>query len=207
MTEQRMLIAYAMHFASFLIDSRLGKHIKNIILFGSVARGDFTKESDIDLFIDTDDALENEVESMLTLFQSSKISAVWKQKGVEQEISLKVGDLAEWPLQREIISSGILLFGKYAQMPDGVAYHLLISIDVSNKSIPKQVQIWRALYGYKQKAGSKVYIHKGLLSEAGGKKLGKGIVIVPMGQRKGIIEFLRQKKILHQVHEVWSDTL
>ncbi len=48
------LIAYAMDFCSFLLKSEMANEIKKIILFGSVARGDFDSESDIDIFIDTE---------------------------------------------------------------------------------------------------------------------------------------------------------
>ena len=54
MIERKSLIGYAAGFVSFIMDSRVGEDINRIILFGSVARGDFGKKSDIDLFIDTE---------------------------------------------------------------------------------------------------------------------------------------------------------
>ncbi|MBI2139903.1 nucleotidyltransferase domain-containing protein [Candidatus Woesearchaeota archaeon] len=207
MISQKTLIAYGMQFASFLLDSRIGKHISSIILFGSVAREDFTKESDIDIFIDTGEPVEKEAESMLKLFSSSALHKIWEQKGVKNEISLKVGKLKEWPLRREIISSGILLFGKYSQLPENTTYYLLITTDVKNKKPSQQVKLWRRLYGYSQKVGKKVYHGKGLVEIASGKKLGKGIFIVPMEKRKEVIDFLKSNKINHNVFEIWSDIL
>jgi len=47
------LISYSIDFVSFLIQKTKSREkIKNIILFGSVARGEADRESDIDLFID-----------------------------------------------------------------------------------------------------------------------------------------------------------
>ena len=47
------LTAYALDFASFLIQKTKNRDkIRNIILFGSVARQDESKESDIDIFVD-----------------------------------------------------------------------------------------------------------------------------------------------------------
>ena len=49
------LIAYAQNFVSFLLDKLTEKeiaNIKTIILFGSVAREEATKGSDVDIFID-----------------------------------------------------------------------------------------------------------------------------------------------------------
>ncbi|MBI2139186.1 nucleotidyltransferase domain-containing protein, partial [Candidatus Woesearchaeota archaeon] len=177
----------------------------SIILFGSVARGDFTKESDIDIFIDTGEPVEKEAESMLKLFSSSALHKIWAQKGVKNEISLKVGKLEEWPLRREIVSSGMLLYGKYAQLPENAAYYLLIAFEVKNKSPSQQVKIWRNLYGCKQRVGKKVYISNGMVGDSGGKKLGRGIVVVPMEKRKDILDFLKGNKVNHQVFEIWSD--
>ena len=48
------LLGYAMDFASFLIQNlKNTDKINSIIIFGSVARNDEDKESDIDLFINT----------------------------------------------------------------------------------------------------------------------------------------------------------
>jgi len=52
MLSQNEIIAYAMDFCSYLI-SKIDKGINSIILYGSIVRGDFDEESDIDLFIDT----------------------------------------------------------------------------------------------------------------------------------------------------------
>ena len=57
-----------MSFASFLIDSRIGDKIDKIILFGSVAKGDSGKESDIDIFVDTRMRIEKDINKLLGLF-------------------------------------------------------------------------------------------------------------------------------------------
>ena len=51
MPEKNKLISYAMDCASYIISKV--EDINRIILHGSITRGDFDKESDIDLFIDT----------------------------------------------------------------------------------------------------------------------------------------------------------
>ena len=48
--KQETLVAYSMSAGSYLVENVPG--IRNIILFGSVARGKFDKESDIDIFVD-----------------------------------------------------------------------------------------------------------------------------------------------------------
>lgn len=207
MTERSSLIGYALSFASFLLDSKTGERIDKIILFGSVARGDFDEESDIDLFIETDEINESEINKMLGLFISSRINETWKLKGVRNDISVKVGRLKEWALRRDVISSGIMLYGKYNEMPGKMNYYLLIKMDVSRFKPSRQMGIWRKLYGYRQRIGTKVYIGKGLVEMLGGKKLGKTLILVPMEKRREIINFLNKNKVIYMVNELWSDTL
>lgn len=201
------IIGYTLSFASFLLDSNIGERINKIILFGSVARGDFTEESDIDLFIDAPDALEKDIEKVLTAFRYSKIHETWNLKGVKQEISLKIGDLNKWSLKREVISSGILLYGKYNEIPKNVKYYLMIKMNLKNLKFSNQMKLWRKLYGYKQKMGGKTYIGRGLLEKLEGKKIGKAVIIVPMEKRKEIISLLNENKIKYTVNELWSDSL
>lgn len=207
MASREALIGYSMSFASFLLDSSVGGDIRKIILFGSVARGDFTSESDIDLFIDTDEKHEKSIEKIEALFYRSKIEETWKLKGITSVLSLKIGRLEAWKLKRDIISSGILLYGKYNEMPEKIRYYLLISVGtLAHKKTSQQMRIWRALYGYTQKVGEKKYVIRGLIEKAGGKKLAKGIFIVPMETRKDITTFLTKNRVASTLHEVWSDS-
>jgi len=207
MVNQYTLIGYALNFASFLLDSASGKKINKIILFGSVARGDYTAESDVDIFVDAQSVLSNEIEKSLSLFYASQAGNIWKLKGVKNEISLKVGNLAKWKLRREIISSGIMLYGKYTELPEHADPYLLIRIiDMGTKKTSRQVKIWRRLYGNTQKIGSKIYYQKGIIEEDGGKKIGKAVLLIPMSKRRRILDFLGKNKIKYQLHELWSDS-
>lgn len=206
MTTRTALIGYALSFASFLVDSGVGKEINKIILFGSVARGDFTEKSDIDLFINADEQHEEKIEKTLLLFNSSQIHKMWRLKGVKQEISLKIGRLNQWSLRREVLSSGIVLYGKHSELPEKARYYLLVRMELVNIKVSQQMKIWRKLYGYVQKIGEKKYVSAGLVEKIGGKKLGKGIIIIPMEKRQEILDFLNKNKVKYKVHELWSDS-
>jgi predicted nucleotidyltransferase len=205
--ERNVLIAYASNFVSFTLDSDIGEKIDKIILFGSVARGDFDKESDIDIFIDTKEEIEQESEKLLKLFNMSKINEIWRMKGVKNEISIKVGKLENWNLRRDVIGSGVMLYGKYSEIPKEARYYLLIKMEFRQINFAGQMSIWRKLYGYRQKIGGKVYTKNGFLDDIGGKKLGKGIIIVPVEKSHEITDFLNKKKVEYTLHEIWSDTL
>ncbi len=206
MASRNSLIGYALSFCSFLLDSNCGDRINKIILFGSVARGDFTEESDIDLFVDAEEKYESEIKKVLILFRASQVEKNWRLKGLKNELSLKIGKLENWSLHREVVSSGILCYGKYQELPKNLGYYILIQLDISKLKATAQVSVWRKLYGYSQKVGKKSYVSAGLVESLGGKKLGKAIFIVPMEHKTKIIGFLKQKKVNYQINEVWSDT-
>ena len=55
------LISYTQDFISLLFQNLDSGLIRSIVLFGSVSRGDFDKESDIDLFIDLFDESKEKI--------------------------------------------------------------------------------------------------------------------------------------------------
>ncbi len=205
--EKNIMISYALCFVSFLLDSKASKKIDKIILFGSVARGNFDKESDIDIFVDSTEEIKNEVEKQLKLFKGSEIHRKWKLKGIKNEISLKCGKLEDWALKRDVLSDGITLYGKYKDVPKDAKYYLMIKLKFSKMERKQKIKIWRRLYGYAQKVGTKRYESRGLVSTLGGKKIEKSLVLVPMENRGEIIRYLNREKIDYEVREVWSDTL
>ncbi len=200
------LIAYAMHFASFLVEQ--GVKARKIVLFGSVASGEFDKESDVDIFIDTEESVSK---GGVLGFQSSferTFGEKWKLKGVDNQLSVTVGDINsnEWEdLRRAIQSRGITLYGQYNEPPKNIQPYLLFKLDFKKISRAKNVSLWRKLYGYTQKVGRKVYRSKGLLEQLGGVKVDKGVVLIPAANSAQIKEFLRNSRISHNVAEVWSD--
>src|SRR3989344_1222987 len=175
------LIAYSIDFVSFLIQKTKSKEkIKNIILFGSVARGEAGDESDIDLFIDLikeDIKVEKELNKILEDFLgSAKYKNYWKLLGIENEIKLKIGKLDKWKeLKSSIISNGVLLYGKFK--PEiNKGEHMVFFIWENIKPNNKRVLFNKQLLGYSQKGK----FYHGLIQRYNGERLGKGCIIVPL---------------------------
>lgn len=200
------LISYSTNFVSFLLDEKIAKDIDRIILFGSVARGDFDEQSDIDIFIDTKKDIEKEVLSTLFLFRKSEINKKWTLRGVKNEISVKVGELTKWGLRRDIITDGIILYGKFKDVPENVEYYLLIAPSFKKFKKSQQVSLWRKLYGYRQKVGRKIYTTIGIIEKAGGRRI-NSCILVPVKNKGEVLDFLNRGKIPYTVSEIWSDNL
>jgi len=197
--ERTKLISLASNFASFLLD-RI--QVKSIILFGSVATNNFDKESDIDLFIETDEKNKNKINNLLLLYKKTKEYEKFKLEGIENELSIKVGNLEDWKdIKRSIISNGIVLYGKYKGKPEELKHKLLFILNVQDLKRSEKIKIWRKIYGYKQKVGKKNYICKGLAE----KKFGRGVFLVSIENSQEIIDYLRKNKVKYGFFDIWIE--
>jgi predicted nucleotidyltransferase len=201
------LLSKASEFVSFLLRNNKSSEIDGIILFGSVARGDFDAESDIDLFVDTKNKkLKEFVEKQLRLYEKSENYRKWVLKNVNNQLVVKVGVLEEWEeLHRSITSNGITLYGKYEKLPKNLRHFYILKLNFSKHSRSKKVSLWRGLYGYSQKVGKKTYNTKGVLTDCEGVRIGKSIIMLPNKHYPKIKEFLKRKSIQFKVYEIYSD--
>lgn len=199
------LIAYSNAFVSFILKPLEKFEIREIILFGSVARGEFDKNSDIDIFIDIQNEKDSEkingaISIQLKKFYKSKIREVWLNKGITNEIKVKVGDLDKWKLKRSIISDGITLFGKYKGLPKRVEqYYIFVIKPIPN--ITKRNKVIRELFGRKENN----YHKKGLIEQFNGKRLSPVSFIVPVKSSNEIFSIFKKEKIDYRFYEIWSD--
>ena len=175
-----LTISYSMDFASFLMQ-KLGRkdEIRNIILFGSVARQEGSEDSDIDIFIDIikhDNKLEKEIRQILDKFKdSTKYKNYWQLLGIKNDIQLTIGDMKNWKeLMPSLIADGITLYGKYnPKISEGI--HRTFFIWENIKPNSKRVLFNKNIFGYKH--NKKFY--NGLLKKYSGERLGKGCISVP----------------------------
>ncbi len=197
--ERHKLISFALNFASFLLD-RI--EVKSIILFGSVAKENFDSESDIDLFIETNKKNEKKIDRILGLYKKTSDYEKFKLAGINNEISIKCGNLDNWKaLKRSIISGGITLYGDYQGQPEKLKHKLIFLLETGNINRSKKIKIWRKIYGYRQKVGKKFYILEGFAE----KKLGRGSFLVSIENLKEVRDYLIKNKIKHSFFDIWVE--
>jgi predicted nucleotidyltransferase len=202
MPEKNEFIAYAMDFVSYLLSK--SESINRIILFGSVARGDFDEDSDIDIFVDSDEKKEKIIKVILEDYYKTKKYNEWKLKGIDNEISMIIGSLEseEWKdLKRSIMNNGIILFGKYKGEAERINHYTLFSFE-NIKPNKKRITIFRKLFGFKR--GKKEY--PGLIKKINAVKVGKGCLIVPIEKVNELKDFFISKKVSVKLYDLWSDT-
>lgn len=191
----KKLVAFAEDFVSFLLQEMENKqlsNVKEIILFGSVARGEATKKSDVDIFIDIikeEKTLGRSIPFIIeNFYRSSMFKKYWRLMGVDNEIKCVVGKLDTWEdLKPSIISDGIILFGKYSgTVKKGGKSFVIITWD-KVKPESKRVFLSKKLYGYSM--NDKQY--RGILEGTGTTKLGSSCLFVPIENSKQVLETIK----------------
>ncbi|MBU3957486.1 MAG: nucleotidyltransferase domain-containing protein [Nanoarchaeota archaeon] len=192
--------AYASAFASFLLKEISDtKHIDGIILYGSVASGTAAKESDVDIFIDTKKDMRNEIKEILKKFYGSREAALFKLRGVDNEISLKTGELKNWKeLHRSISSNGIFLWGEYeTDEIEGKKRSIIFYWSEIGKG---RSAFLNKLYGFSSKGKR----YQGMLKSWEGVKLGKSCVIMPFKYKKEMFGLIKKYEVNAKTLEVFA---
>ncbi len=195
-------IAYAHSFASFLLEKINAELINKIVLFGSTAKGDATKESDIDIFVELkkkNKKLEAKIRRLSEEFYKTPSALLFRTRGIDNVINTIAGRLDDWPdLRKSIEGTGILLYGYYIAVGLSGKKHILISWDKIGKN---RGAFLNKLYGFTAKGKH----YKGLIEELNGKKIGKSSIMMPIETHKEIIVLLKHYKVNAEAIEVWYE--
>ncbi len=200
-----MLTSYASYFVSFFLSNarKSVESIERIILYGSVARGEETKESDIDLFIEVKKktiALEKEIHQLELEFYNSREFTLFKAQGANNKFSIKIGILTEWKeLYASVASTGIVLYGPYEaqELPSGVSHNIIIFWDRIERN---RGSFLNKVYGFNSKGKH----YDGLLTHYGGKKIGKSSIMIPVIYKKEFFTLLKEYTVHAKSIEVFS---
>jgi|WetSurMetagenome_2_1015567.scaffolds.fasta_scaffold87097_2 predicted nucleotidyltransferase len=200
------LISYAMDFSSFLIQNFKEKErdcINRIILFGSAARDEADRNSDVDIFIDVmknAKPLKETIKKMKErFFDSAKFKNYWNLFGIKNEINFIIGNLEEWELKDSMIGSSITLYEKYSpKLTEGENKIILSWGAVKNSS--KRVMLSKKLFGYFY-YGKK---YKGILETYLGYKIGSNVIIIPAEQLSLFLKEFKKFKITVKIKRIFE---
>lgn len=199
-----MLKNYAGYFAAFLLNNARNKeNIERIILYGSAARGEAGKESDVDIFIEAKKPIkkfEKEIKEIEEKFYQSREAVLFKTKGIDNKFSIKIGKLKDWKdLYRSIASTGIVLYGPYEakELPSGVEHFLIIFWE---KIVKNRGSFLNKLYGVTIRGRH----YPGLLLKYNGKKLGKSCIMMPIQYKEEIFKLLKHHQVKARILDVFS---
>jgi len=198
------LISYAMDFVSFYMQkTKQREKIKSIILFGSVARNEEEKDSDVDLFIevvDNEDKIEKEILKTKDKFlNSKKFRDYWELLDIKNDLHLVVGKLEEWNLKDAMLGSSIILYEKYSpKLENGKNMTILSWSVIKNNS--KRVMLNKKIFGYNY-YGKR---YKGLLEIYNGAKIGSNVIMLPIEHFRDVLKVFRKFKINTKIYKVFE---
>jgi len=200
--------------ARFVAGAHHIPNLKAAILFGSAVTGEFRRKSDVDvlLLFDTDHDPEMGPEAQAALALSAEIAAGCDLAHPFSFVmeNLRQGDLDPdflWETTREGVviwahPSLVLLPASHPRLEPA----LLVTYSTRGMSGRDKGALHRALYGYRveRKAGEKVYVSEkpGLINEVG-RRLGPGVVLVPVRAADRLIGLLERHGATYRVTKVW----
>ncbi|MEK6857892.1 MAG: nucleotidyltransferase domain-containing protein [Nanoarchaeota archaeon] len=195
--KQTEILAYTYDFISMLLEQKnIKESLNKIILFGSIARGDFDEESDVDLFFEIKkESNEKETEQLIKeTINNFEIVAekTWNLRNINLPIKVIVGtenDVTWDNLKDEIKHYGLVLYGQYQEQKENKT---LISYSLKNLNQNEKMNCLRKLYGYTTKTKNKVYSNKGFLSTLGAVKTATNQIISKIENTKEILALLKE---------------
>jgi predicted nucleotidyltransferase len=205
------IISYIYDFLSTVFENKqFQENINEVILFGSVAKKNYDKKSDIDLFFDikNKEMVKELEESLRNILKSFEIKSekTWKIKKVNLPINFIIGSLRDenWKgLKDEIISSGIVLYSKYKETPENLKHYYLLYYSLNNLKRKEKMKFIRTAFGYITKKGKIEYKQRGIIEDFGGLKLASNVILISSEELSKIKKLFNEHRIEYKILETW----
>ncbi|MDO8661040.1 MAG: hypothetical protein Q7K43_04065, partial [Candidatus Woesearchaeota archaeon] len=107
-------------------------------------------------------------------------------------------------LSNEINGTGIVLYGSYSVVPEGLHQNCLVNYSLSSLSQKRKMNLLRALYGYSSTKAGKKYNKQGIVSSITATKMGANQVLVRIGDINKITGLLKKFNVPFKIREIWS---
>ena len=178
------------------------KGILQIVLFGSVARGEDTLKSDIDIAIIHNHKDKFELMKEVNKHKTEKIQTTF----------ISIDNLPkESELTGALSGEGLLLYGRPVIIKEkklDLSAKILIAYSLADLPQTEKVKVNRALYGSVSKSSFQGKNYKtetkGLTNEPGIEKISKGVLLVKREKAPKIVNMLKRFKAKVREITVWG---
>lgn len=174
--------------------------LRAVLLFGSFARGEVTRKSDIDLLLVFDSSEKAKKAEDRVTEVVEKYSGEVKRTIVPLCIGLEEFS-SDVEFFYNVFSEGLVLYKRPDNEPilpaatGGYSPMLIYSFDLSGLERKKKMEVSRQLYGIRFGKRGKEYAYKGMVERKGGLRLGRGVIMVPASAEEEFDEFFRARGI------------
>ena len=188
------------------------KEVAYIFLFGSVAKGDADRRSDIDLLVvfDTDSKDYDEFESKTSISQIALDLEKEFDRNIQVLFSNRNFHGLDQYFVRRVMIEGILLYASPVKVEVenlGLEPFALILYNLKNFDVKEQRKIRRLLLGHKtqKKVNVKTYesVKEGLIQGLDGKYIGGGLFTIPQKNVQAMEEWLEKSMVDFKRLEMW----
>jgi len=177
--------------------------VEAAVLYGSMARGDYDRRSDIDIMLVVGSVNIQELYPLA--------SQVITGLRPHREIKVVITNLHDYDedFYQNVFREGKVLFGKVILTPEQLALepYSLVSYDLSNKPNTIQVKVSKRVHGSTSKkvigGKEKVYTYPGLEESMGGKIVSKSAVLLPFGKYNEFTDELKQLGVPFRLLKLW----
>jgi predicted nucleotidyltransferase len=192
--------------------------VANIILFGSVAKGEADKRSDIDLLLVLDtysndyDALEAKTRVSELAFNLEKEYG----KNIQLIFTNKSFEGLDNHFIEAVLKEGIILFARSPSITVNgleLEHYLLVTFSLANLNPSNKMKIKRILYGQKTRKliKNKSYESEklGIVEKLQGLRVGAGVITIPQKNIQNFKEELSKFKVTFKEIDLWlpSDSI
>lgn len=207
---QRELLPIVQEFAS------RAHEIQNLVMaivYGSVARGEADRRSDIDVFLvfSTEHDPERGEEFRIAHEIASEVERKYGGTNRFQFVFSNLGLKVDEDFLENLCKEGIIIWGKPLLLDVEklkLSPQIIISYDLSALPNYDKLRIHRALYGYRvervHEGRRYVSESKGLLAEVGGRRLGKAVIMIPKENERYLKKVFDEAKVKYKSFEVWG---
>lgn len=196
--QTELAISYIHNYLSFLfLNKGITNQINAVYLFGSAARGELEKESDIDIFIDSESIeVEAVAKKSISLFMKSKDYDKWRLMNFMHSLSVQVGLLEKWELKSSIQAEGILLYSKSPTITSANR-SVLFTITLPKKK-SHYLKFIRSFFGRNEQG----YNDKGILGNIKGTKLSATVFLVQKEYQQIVEHALQKQNVDYSFKEI-----
>ncbi len=171
--------------------------VLSIVLFGSVARGEDTAASDIDI------AVIHNLRDAASLMEKANAHK-------PEKVQMTFLNINNLPSEMEIVSAlsgeGLLLYGKpvvIQQKHLELRPRILIAYSLKEMPQKEKVKLNRALYGSISKSGKYTTETRGMTAEPGVEKLGPGVLLADRRKSGKFVGVLKRFGAKVKQEQVW----
>lgn len=186
--------------------------IAYIFLFGSVAKGEADRRSDVDILIvlDTDNSDFEEMDAKTRISELALTLEKEFDRNIQVIFTNKKYERLDAHLIEEVLKDGIILFSKSPSINvQGLEleHYMLVTFSLEKLTSNEKMKVKRVFYGFKTKKIIKGVTYRyedtGLVQKLAGLRIGSGVIAVPKKNIIALEKELNNLKLKFKTIDLW----